>query len=164
MQVFTGVRHCYATSSRSATALDPPRTARLHPKAAIFCNKPGHGFGESSHARGWGWRLLVLHVLLGGGCVSQAMYQAKVDELERLRADGRRGEQLLVERIDRMSARIGDLEKQFVQSDTRLVELSRSMQQVETWRCSSISGLRCWAIASCATIPALAMPIGLSRA
>ena len=79
---------------------------------------------------GWGWRLLVLHVLLGGGCVSQAMYQAKVDELERLRADGRRGEQLLVERIDRMSARIGDLEKQFVQSDTRLMELSRSMQQV----------------------------------
>jgi len=79
---------------------------------------------------GWGWRLLVLHVLLGGGCVSQAMYQAKVDELERLRTDGRRGEQLLVERIDRMSARIGDLEKQFVQSDTRLVELSRSMQQV----------------------------------
>ncbi len=79
---------------------------------------------------GWGWRLLVLNALLGGGCVSQAMYQAKVDELERLRADSRRGEQLLVERIDRMSARIGDLEKQFMQSDTRVTELSRSVQQI----------------------------------
>ena len=79
---------------------------------------------------GWGWRLLVLGTLLESGCVSQAIHQAKLDELERLRTDGRRGEQLLIERLDRMSARLGDLEQQLGHSDTRLIELSRSMQQV----------------------------------
>lgn len=79
---------------------------------------------------GWGCSWLVLNVLLAGGCVSQAVYQAKVDELERLRSDGRRGEQLLINRLDRMSARIGELEQKLVQNDTRLGELSHSMQQV----------------------------------
>jgi hypothetical protein len=58
------------------------------------------------------------------------VYQAKVDELERLRSDGRRSELLLIERLDRLSAHLGTLEQALHRHDSQLGELARSMQQV----------------------------------
>jgi TolA-binding protein len=72
----------------------------------------------------------VLQLLLGSGCVSSAQHQAKVEELERLRSESQRSEQQWLERIDRQSAKLGDLQQQLLQSDTRVIELGRSIQQV----------------------------------
>lgn len=69
-----------------------------------------------------------LLMFLESGCVSQSAYQAKVDELERLRSREQIAQAQLVERFDRLSARMGELEKQLGQSDARLSEMSRSVQ------------------------------------
>lgn len=79
---------------------------------------------------GWGPRGAVLCALLGSGCVSLAQYQAKVEELERLRSDVQRSERQWTERLDRQSAKLGELQQQLVQSDTRLSEQARSIQQI----------------------------------
>lgn len=79
---------------------------------------------------GRGPRAAVLCVLLGSGCVASAQYQAKVEELERLRSEVQRSERQWLDRLDRQSAKLGELQQQLVQSDARLSEQARSIQQV----------------------------------
>lgn len=79
---------------------------------------------------GWGRRAVVLPLLLGSGCVSSAQHQAKVEELERLRSETQRSEQKWLERLDRQSANLGDLQQQLLQSEARVTELGKSIQQV----------------------------------
>lgn len=77
-----------------------------------------------------GWRVLGVFWILHGGCVSQAMYDAKLAELDQLRARESLVQQRITDRIDRLSARLGEIEKQIGQSDARTSELSRSVQLV----------------------------------
>ena len=77
-----------------------------------------------------GWQWLGILLLLQGGCVPQAVYLAKAEEVEQLKSREQLVQQRLGERIDRLSARLSDLEKEIGKTEPRWTELSAAMQLV----------------------------------
>ena len=77
-----------------------------------------------------GWQWLGILLLLQGGCVPQAVYLAKAEEVEQLKSREQLVQQRLGERIDRLSARLSDLEKEIGKTEPRWTELSAAMQFV----------------------------------
>ncbi len=79
--------------------------------------------------RRW-WAVLALALPIAG-CVTQSMYAAKVEELERVRAEAHEHDVRNQERMDRLSMRLNDLEKQSGQTALQLGAALQLLGQVK---------------------------------